>query len=131
MLGEMKFDKGFPAELVPLRLTVGKEQVDAFAEISGDFNPIHIDDEAARQVGMKGAVAHGSLSLNMIWESIESSFACVGDPRLQLDVRFKAPVYVSDTVEAGGKKRSDREYEVWVYNQDGTRVIEGVLIVCD
>ena len=126
----MNVDKQYPIDLVPHRLSIGKSQIEAFAMMSGDFNPIHMDEAAARRLGMKGVVAHGSLSLNLIWESIESSFDLAENPRLRLDVRFKLPVYLDEIVESGGKRCSGTgDYEVWVSNQDGQRVIEGLLTV--
>jgi len=120
----------FPSQLVPIRLTIGREEIAKYAQMSDDFNPIHMNADAAREAGMKDAIAHGTLSLNLVWESIEKSLDLSRDPELSLDIRFKAPVYQDNTVETGSVLKSENgDYEVWVSNQDGVRVIEGTLQV--
>lgn len=130
MLVEMKTEMNFPKELIPNRLAVGRAQIDAYAEMSNDFNPIHMDAEAARSAGMTDAIAHGMLSLNLIWESIETSFDILHSHELSLDVRFRSPVHLDETVETGSALKTETgDYEVWVSNQNGLRVIEGTLKV--
>jgi len=43
-----------------------KEQIAAYAEASGDRNPIHLDDEFARTVGLPGIIAHGMLQMGLM-----------------------------------------------------------------
>src|SRR5262249_57541512 len=43
-----------------------KEQIAAYAEASGDTNPIHLDDEFARSVGLPGVIAHGMLQMGLL-----------------------------------------------------------------
>ena len=45
---------------------VTQEQIDAYAEVSGDHNPIHIDPDAARAVGLDGTIAHGMLNMAFV-----------------------------------------------------------------
>lgn len=119
-----------PNDLVKLQLVVGQEQINTFAALAGDYNPIHIDVEAARQSGMSNVIAHGSISLNLLWESIEQTIRNGASSQLNLEVRFRAPVYVDEVVETGGSRIVDNDaYEVWVSNQDGKRVIEGTLTI--
>ncbi len=117
-----------PSELIPIRMTIGAGEITAYAEMSGDFNPIHMDAEAARSAGMNDVIAHGTLTLNLIWESIERNLDLSNNPELTLDVRFKAPVYRGETVETGSALQPGKSaYDVWVSNQDGLRVIECTL----
>lgn len=128
MLGNMSNGKELPKNLAPCRLNVGRDKINAFADLSNDYNPLHIDIEAAQRSGMNTIIAHGSIALNLLWESIERSFKRQGHPQMQLDVRFRAPVYVDESIETGGSRNgATDDYNVWVSNQDGERVIEGTL----
>ena len=48
------------------RVTFTKEQIAAYAEASGDHNPIHLDDDFARSVGLPGLIAHGMLQMGLL-----------------------------------------------------------------
>ncbi len=50
----------------PLAVTFTKEQIAAYAEASGDHNPIHLDDDFARKVGLPGVIAHGMLQMGLM-----------------------------------------------------------------
>jgi 3-hydroxybutyryl-CoA dehydratase len=113
--------------LEPVTLQVDRDAILAYAEITGDFNPVHVDEAFAAGTAMGGIIAHGTLSLNLIWQSLAASFGAKALEGAALDIRFAKPVRIGDTVQAGGQ-RSDAEprlYEVWVRNQDGIKVIEG------
>lgn len=111
--------------LEPTRLTVTREFIRDYAVVSDDFNPIHLSPEYAAKTPMRGIIAHGTISLNLIWHSLERTFGkdfrCV-----MTEVRFKAPVRENDTLEAGGEQLDGDRISVWVQNQDKLRVIEGV-----
>jgi acyl dehydratase len=107
-------------ELPPLHRVVTAPDVKAYAEASSDQNPLHQDDAFARSVGFDGIIAHGMFTMGHM-------AACVvewagGDPAsvLQLSAQFRAPVFMGERVEAGGRVRSlDAEartatLETWV-----------------
>src|SRR2546423_14043899 len=48
------------------RITFTREQIAEYAEVSGDHNPIHLDDEVARSVGLPGLIAHGMLQMGLL-----------------------------------------------------------------
>ncbi len=128
MLGNMSNGQALPENLAPCRLNVGRDKINAFADLSNDYNPLHIDIEAAQRAGMNTIIAHGSIALNLLWESIERSFEARSDPEMRLDVRFRAPVHLDDSIETGGSRiENTDDYTVWVSNKDGERVIEGTL----
>jgi acyl dehydratase len=104
---------------------VVREDVAAYAEASGDRNPLHLDDEVARGGGFPGIIAHGMLTMGHLvssligWAGEDSSLA-------RVRVQFRAPVLMGDTLVAGGAVRSvDTEQrtatlEVWVrIDRDG------------
>jgi len=113
--------------LVPVRLLVDMPVIRAYAQITADFNPIHVDPGFAAATPMGGVIAHGTLSLNLIWQSIARTFGQAQLEGWSLDVRFTRPVRAGDTVEAAGTESTTRPgtFEVWVRNQDGAAVIEG------
>lgn len=112
--------------LQPSRLTVTRELIREYASVSDDFNPIHLDPDYAAATPMRGIIAHGTISLNLIWHSIEQTFGRDEFSCVMTEVRFKAPVRENDTLEAGGEALDGGRISVWVQNQDKLKVIEGV-----
>jgi acyl dehydratase len=113
--------------LEPVTLQIDRDAILAYAEITGDFNPVHVDEAFAAGTAMGGIIAHGTLSLNLIWQSLAASFGTDALNGTALDIRFARPVRIGDTVQAGGQhsETEARLYDVWVRNQDGVNVIEG------
>lgn len=74
-------------------VTITREQIAAYAEASGDRNPIHLDDEFARSVGLPGVIAHGMLLMGLMAST-------VGHPHQlrQIAVRFGGIVVPGDTI---------------------------------
>ncbi|MBA2240777.1 MAG: hypothetical protein H0W09_05975 [Solirubrobacterales bacterium] len=77
------------AELPELRVTPDKYLPNRYAGASGDFNPIHIDPEFARQVGLPGVILHGLYSMALVARA--HTHAVGGDPRslARLRVQFR------------------------------------------
>ncbi|HET8525324.1 MAG TPA: MaoC/PaaZ C-terminal domain-containing protein [Actinomycetota bacterium] len=98
---------------------VTREDVRAYADASGDRNPLHQDDEVARAAGFPRVVAHGMYTMGTLASWLAD---WAGDPAalLRLQVNFRAPVLVDETIACGGRVRSlDPEtriavLEVWV-----------------
>src|SRR5260370_826555 len=79
------------------RVTFTREQIAAYAEASGDHNPIHLDDDFARSVGLPGVIAHGMLQMGIM--ATVAAEAAGGPDRLRrLFVRFAGMVVPGDTV---------------------------------
>lgn len=114
-------------QLKTVSLKIDRQAILTYAEITDDFNPIHVDAEFAAKTAMGGVIAHGTLSLNLIWQSLAATFGAQALRGAQVEVKFAKPVRDGDTVEAGGSRSLEREgrYDVWVRNQDGVNVIEG------
>lgn len=94
------------SDQAPIREWVPSDvQIRQFAEASGNFNPIHLDDDYARQVGLGGMVAHGMLTMGQLeamltkWIGKESRIS-------KLDVRFKQVVRPGDMITFGGSIRT-------------------------
>jgi acyl dehydratase len=116
------------------------EQLRRYAEASGDFNPIHLDDEAARRVGLEGVIAHGMLSMAFLGQFISAQIAGIPDAYLrQVSVRFASMVRLGDTItclgtvqgrsEAGSDGYEEVTVECWAQNQRGEKVTLGEAII--
>ena len=116
-----------PRELRVVSMTVGPDAVGRYAELTADFNPIHLDAEFAAGTIFGRPIIHGTLGLNLVIEAIERTFGAA-PPNLAIDVRFVRPVPVGASVRAGGrlKDAATGTYEIYVETQVGERAVEGV-----
>jgi acyl dehydratase len=88
-------------EVTPFSRTVTQDQINAYADASGDHNPIHLDPEFARSVGLPGTIAHGMLEMGILAEAIASWAG--GSPNLiGLSCRFSKPLLPGDTIICSG-----------------------------
>ena len=112
---------------------VTQEKINLYAEASGDFNPIHIDESFASQTPLGGTIAHGMLILAYISELMTQAFDSGWLSGGKLSVRFKAPAKSGDTVTVSGKINSLEERDGVLYancgveccNQKGDTIIIG------
>ncbi len=110
-----------------LRKTVTVEQIRAYAEASGDRNPIHLDEVFARSVGLPGVIAHGMLTMAFAAQLVTD---WVGDRRRLAGFhgRFSGMVLPGDELRCTGTvaaKNADARrltVEVRVENQKGEKV---------
>jgi acyl dehydratase len=100
-----------------LVVTFTEEQIAAYAEASGDHNPIHVDDEFARSVGLPGVIAHGLLQMGLLAR-------VAGEPRRlrRISCRFAGMVRPGDTVTFRGDER-EGSVQLSASNQDGESVL--------
>ncbi|MBR5129119.1 MAG: MaoC family dehydratase [Firmicutes bacterium] len=77
-----------------------KEDINMIAKISGDYNPIHFNEKAAIQSCFEGIVMHGLFCLGMISQLIGMELPGEGAILMDEELRYTAPVYVGDTIEA-------------------------------
>lgn len=117
----------YPTELAPATLTVSMDAIRAYGELTDDFNPIHLDPEFAATTPMGGVIAHGTLSICLLWQAVFNTFAASVFDDLDLDIRFVKPVRVGELLTAGGQRQPDGGYEVWVRGPDGADRLSGTL----
>jgi acyl dehydratase len=99
-----------------------KEQIAAYAEASGDHNPIHLDDEFARRVGLPGVIAHGMLQMGVI--ATVAAEAAGGAEKLQrLYCRFAGMVLPGDTVTFTAEPAAPGKLDLRAVNQRGEAVL--------
>jgi 3-hydroxybutyryl-CoA dehydratase len=85
--------------------------------VSGDRNPLHLDDEVARAAGFDAVIAHGMFTMAHM-ASCVVAWAGSGAYVERISAQFRAPVAAGDTIVAGGRVKeidSDRAtIEAWV-----------------
>jgi len=80
--------------------TVTEADLVLFAGISGDHNPIHMDERYAAKTHFGGRIVHGMLSASFLSTAIASKLPGPGTIYLKQNLTFRAPVRIGDTVEA-------------------------------
>lgn len=99
-----------------------KEQIAAYAQASGDHNPIHLDDEFARSVGLPGVIAHGMLQMGLM--GVVAGEAAGGQDKLtRLYCRFAGMVVPGDTVIFSAEPAGPGKLELRAVNQKGEPVL--------
>ncbi|MGR3571728.1 MaoC family dehydratase [Brevirhabdus sp.] len=83
-----------------LRKQIGDEDIELFAQISTDHNPVHLDDDYARDTIFGGRIAHGMLTAGLISAVIGEQLPGHGTVYLGQTLKFMAPVRPGDTVYA-------------------------------
>jgi len=83
-----------------LSRTVAAADLDAFAAISGDDNPLHLDEEYAATTPFKGRIAHGMLAAGYISAVIGTRLPGPGAIYVSQTLRFRRPVRIGDKVTA-------------------------------
>jgi len=81
-------------------MVVSAEKIDAFAELSGDFNPVHTDAEYAATTMFGKRIAHGALSASLISAILGNDLPGPGAIFIELNMRFRKPAFIDDEVVA-------------------------------
>jgi 3-hydroxybutyryl-CoA dehydratase len=118
-----------------LTRVVEAEDVEAFARLTGDTNPIHLDDEYAGRSRFGRRIAHGALVAGYISAVLGTTLPGPGSIYLSQTLAFKAPVFIGDTVTATvtvTNVRPDKPvvtFDTRCANQDGQVVLEGEAVL--
>ena len=111
------------------------EDVRLFAQVSGDTNPVHLDDEYAATTRFGRRIAHGILTGSLISTILGNDLPGRGAIYLSQAFSFKAPVYINDTITATVELIKYKEknriaiFRTICTNQDGVLVLEGEAVV--
>jgi len=125
---------GIGEVLPPVTKRVTQEMINRWAEVSGDFNPLHVDPDFGKTTFFGTNIAHGPLTLSFIIEMLTRWLgkAWISSGRLY-DVRLVAPVPPETEITAGGEVtkvdleggRRRVDCEIWVKNQDDKLIVTG------
>lgn len=80
--------------------TIGDREIEMFADLSTDHNPVHLDEDYARDTIFEGRIAHGMLTAGLISAVIGEQLPGHGSVYLGQTLKFRAPVRPGDRVEA-------------------------------
>ena len=113
--------------------TVDQARIEMYAQASGDFNPIHVDEDFAAQTQFGGTIAHGMMIAATISEMMSAAFGTDWARSGKMKIRFRSPVKPGQRVTARGSVRSIAESEsgrritcsVSVDKDDGETAIAG------
>lgn len=127
----MRFEDLTVGQTAEFGKTITEADITLFAGVTGDFNPVHMNEVAAQQSRFGGRIAHGMLSAGLISATIAGKLPGPGSIYLSQTLRFTAPVRIGDTVTASvsiveimASKRRVRLATV-CRNQNGVTVLDG------
>ncbi|MFW9974430.1 MAG: MaoC family dehydratase [Candidatus Thorarchaeota archaeon] len=115
--------------------TITKEDIQTFGDLSGDYNPLHFNDEWAKQTMFGGRIAHGILTAALISNVIGMKLPGTGTIYLSQQMRFRKPVKINDTITARVEviEKNDEKERISLRtictNQDDATVLDGEAIV--
>jgi len=118
---------------------VTPEDVLAMAEVSGDFNPIHINEEYAKTTRFERTIAHGLYGASMVSAILGNDLPGLGTIIISEEFKFLKPIYVGDTVTAtvlvNAVNYETKKIQVSFFctNRKEERVMEGTAktLLCD
>ncbi|WP_448531143.1 MaoC family dehydratase [Pseudothermotoga sp.] len=123
---EVRIDQEYSASF-----TISDEMVRTFAEITGDKNPVHLDEEYAKNTRFKKRICHGMLVASLISKVLGMDFPGPGTILVRQQLSYRAPVFVGETVKVHVKvvdKKEEKQrliLQTNVIKSDGTVAIEG------
>lgn len=128
------FDELSVGQSAEITQVVGAGDIEAFAEVSGDINPVHLDEAYAKTTTFGGRIAHGMLSAAYISAVLGTRLPGPGAIYLSQSLRFRRPVKIGDPVTArvtvkaldAGKAHATLET---VCQVNGKTVIDGEAVV--
>lgn len=131
MIVDRTFEEIKIGDKASLIKTINEEEVAGFAKVVEDYNPIHLDEEYARHSRFKRRIVHGMLSVSLISAVLGTNLPGANTIYLAQEVKFKAPVFLGDTLKAEVEVLEIREasrvivLRTTVTNQEGSPVVEG------
>ncbi|MBI41327.1 MAG: hypothetical protein CMF59_17160 [Leptospiraceae bacterium] len=111
--------------------TISETDIYLYAGISGDFNPVHVDEEYAKTTPFKSRIAHGGLAGSLLAPVLGMKLPGLGTVALEVSQKYRDVVYPGDTVtcEVEVTKKLDRlkavEMKITWKNQKGKLISKG------
>lgn len=105
----MKFEEIKIGDSYTLTKTITEEQIQLFADFSGDFNPVHMDDDFCQGHGLQSRIVHGMLMLSFLSALIGMHLPGDGAVWMSQNIDFLKPARIGDTIHITGEvtDRSD------------------------
>ena len=136
----MSYKEGYKFEDLSIGMThqtehvITEKDIELFAEVSGDRNPLHMDEEFAKQTAFGQRIAHGALTASYISGILGNDLPGPGSIFVGLNMRFRRPVYIGShvTVKVEVTEMKERGNRVTLKvscNVDGKAAISGEAMV--
>ena len=118
---------------VTKKITITDSLVGSYADLTGDKNPIHLDEGYAKKTFFKKRIAHGMLVSSFISSIIANDFPGEGSIYLSQELKFLKPCYIGDELEYVVKQldklKSKFYLSTQVYNGNGHLILDGFAVV--
>jgi len=114
-----------------LSRTVTEADIILFSGVSGDINPMHLDEEYAKQTIFKGRIAHGMIACSYLTAVLANKLPGPGSIYAGQEFKFLAPVRIGDTVTAKVEvveiieAKNRVKLRTYCINQNGTLLVDG------
>jgi 3-hydroxybutyryl-CoA dehydratase len=124
-----------PGDKASRTTTITDEMIRAFAELTGDANPVHLDDAYAAGTRFGRRIAHGMIAAGLISATLANDLPGAGTVYLSQTLQFKAPVFPGDTITTTVEVKNVRPDKPIVTlttackNQNDVVVLEGEAVV--
>ena len=112
-------------------LALGENAVKTYAELTGDYNPLHFDEDFAANTRFKKLVVQGGLTTGLLHALVAMDMPGQGTVFLNQHWQFTAPVFIGDTITAEAKVLEVHEtkpvtkLKISIVRQTGEKVLEG------
>ena len=136
----MTYKEGYKFEDLSVGMThqtehvITEDDIELFAQVSGDRNPLHMDEEFAKQTAFGQRIAHGALTASYISGILGNDLPGPGSIFVGLNMRFRRPVYIGShvTVKVEVTEMKERGHRVTLKvscSVDGKAAISGEAMV--
>lgn len=134
-MNQYRFEDIYEGLKEEFQVTVTEEMLKAFCQITGDVNPLHMDENFAKEKGYESKVAYGMLTASFL--STLAGVYLPGERSLihSVESKFTKPVYVGDTLTISGQVTECNEMfsiltmKTTIVNQKGEKVLRGKMQV--
>ena len=122
-------------DMASISMSISTDDIDQFARLTGDVNPVHLSDEFAGKTRFGGRIVHGMWSASLISAVLGTKLPGPGTIYLSQNLMFKGPVRPGETITATVnvvKVRQDKHIvtlETYCENDKGQRIVEGEAVV--
>lgn len=124
-----------PGDKASRTTTITDEMIRSFAQLTGDTNPVHLDDDYAAKTRFGRRIAHGMIAAGLISAALANDLPGPGTVYLSQTLQFRGPVYPGDTITTTVEVKTVRPDKPIItlntacINQDNKVVLEGEAVV--
>lgn len=123
------------AKIIEEKITISESLIQKFGDFSGDYNPVHFNDDAARAQGFNGRIAHGMLTSSLFSGILANKYPGPGTIYLSQTFKFHAPIYLNEVITLRLELIHVKEgkpigtFKTEAFGSDGSLKISGEAVV--